>query len=55
MEEGKNPKKEKAKLKEKLTTYLFYFSAFLFFISFNFQDSKTNSWYQQFLPNPLGG
>lgn len=48
---------EKVKWKifsEKLTTYLFYFSVFLFFIAFNFQDSRTSGWYQQFLPN-LGG
>lgn len=41
-------------ISEKITTNLFYLSAFLFFIAFNFQDSKTSGWYQQFLPN-LGG
>ncbi len=46
-------KKENSKLAEKLTTYLFYLSAFLFFIAFNFQDSKTSGWYQQFLPTGL--
>jgi photosystem II stability/assembly factor-like uncharacterized protein len=47
-------KKEKSKLLEKLTTFLFYLSAFLFFIAFNFQDSRTSGWYQQFLPNLNG-
>jgi photosystem II stability/assembly factor-like uncharacterized protein len=47
-------KKENSKLAEKITTYLFYLSAFLFFIAFNFQDSKTGGWYQQWLPNLNG-
>lgn len=37
-----------------LTIYLFYLSAFLFFLAFNFQDSRTGGWYQQFLPNLNG-
>jgi photosystem II stability/assembly factor-like uncharacterized protein len=48
-------KKENSKLAEKLTTYLFYASILFFLIAFNFQDNKTSGWYQQFLPNPLGG
>ena len=47
-------KKEKSKLLEKLTTYLFYLSILLFFTAFNFQDSRTSGWYQQFLPNLNG-
>jgi photosystem II stability/assembly factor-like uncharacterized protein len=44
----------KSKLVERLITYLYYLSAFLFFIAFNFQDTKTSGWYQQFLPNLNG-
>jgi hypothetical protein len=36
-----------------LTTFLFYISIFLFFLAFNFQDSRTSGWYQQFLPTGL--
>jgi hypothetical protein len=46
--------KENSKILEKLTTYLFYLFAFLFFLSFNFQDSRSGGWYQQFLPNLNG-
>lgn len=37
----------------KLTTYLFYASILFFLIAFNFQDSKSGGWYQQFLPTGL--
>jgi photosystem II stability/assembly factor-like uncharacterized protein len=37
-----------------LITYLFYISILLFFLSFNFQDSRSSGWYQQFLPNLNG-
>jgi photosystem II stability/assembly factor-like uncharacterized protein len=46
--------KENSKLLEKLTTYLFYLSILLFLIAFNFQDSRSGGWYQQFLPNLNG-
>jgi photosystem II stability/assembly factor-like uncharacterized protein len=39
---------------EKLTTYLFYLSILFFLIAFNFQDSRTGGWYQQFMPNLNG-
>jgi photosystem II stability/assembly factor-like uncharacterized protein len=37
-----------------LTTFLFYVSIFLFFLAFNFQDSRTSGWYQQYMPNING-
>jgi photosystem II stability/assembly factor-like uncharacterized protein len=47
-------KKENTRLIEKLTTYLFYLSIVLFFISFNFKDNPPFGWYQQFMPNING-
>ena len=44
----------KSRIAEKLTTYLFYLSILFFLIAFNFQDSRTSGWYQQFLPNING-
>lgn len=39
---------------EKLSTYLFYASVLIFLVAFNFQDSKTGGWVQQFLPTLPG-
>lgn len=44
---------KKNDLPNKLSNLLFYLSAFLFFIAFNFKDSRTSGWYQQFLPTGL--
>ncbi|MCX6165211.1 MAG: hypothetical protein NTU73_10210, partial [Ignavibacteriae bacterium] len=41
-------------ISEKFTTFLFYLSILIFLIAFNFQDSKTGGWYQQWLPNTNG-
>jgi len=41
-------------ISEKLTTFIFYLSIILFFTAFNFQDSRTSGWYQQFMPNLNG-
>ena len=45
---------KKKKISEKLTTIIYYFAILLFLVSFNFQDSRTGGWYQQFLPNLPG-
>jgi photosystem II stability/assembly factor-like uncharacterized protein len=39
---------------EKLSSALFYASILIFLIAFNFQNSKTGGWYQQWLPGGLG-
>ncbi|MCX6164135.1 MAG: YCF48-related protein, partial [Ignavibacteriae bacterium] len=39
---------------EKLTSLIFYLSIIFFFIAFNFQDTRTGGWYQQWLPGGLG-
>jgi photosystem II stability/assembly factor-like uncharacterized protein len=46
--------KRKSKITERFMSLIFYLSIIFFFIAFNFQDSRTNGWYQQFMPN-LGG
>jgi photosystem II stability/assembly factor-like uncharacterized protein len=37
-----------------LTTFLFYLSILFFFIGFNFQDTGTGGWIQQYLPSSIG-
>ena len=55
MKEEEKSKLTKSNLAERLTTYIFYASVFIFLVAFNFQDSMTGGWYQQNMPNPLGG
>jgi photosystem II stability/assembly factor-like uncharacterized protein len=47
-------KNDKLILTKKILTHLFYASVFIFLIAFNFQDSRTGGWYQQWLPGGLG-
>jgi len=44
----------KSKLTGYFITFIFYTSIFLFFLSFNFQDSRTSGWYQQTLQDLNG-
>jgi photosystem II stability/assembly factor-like uncharacterized protein len=44
----------KNKLLNSFTTFLFYISILFFFLSFDFQDSRSGGWYQQFLSNLNG-
>ncbi|MCX6161958.1 MAG: YCF48-related protein [Ignavibacteriae bacterium] len=41
-------------LTDRILTAIFYLSIAIFFIGFNFQDSRTGGWYQQFLPASIG-
>lgn len=47
-------KERKPKILKKLPIYLFYASVLIFLVAFNFQDSRTGGWYQQWLPNLNG-
>jgi photosystem II stability/assembly factor-like uncharacterized protein len=47
-------KERKSKIAERFTTFIFYISVLFFFIGFNFQDSRTGGWIQQFLPSLPG-
>ncbi|MCX6163803.1 MAG: YCF48-related protein [Ignavibacteriae bacterium] len=54
MENERKSNLAKSKIADKLSTYLFYASILIFLIAFNFQDSRTGGWYQQWLPNLNG-
>lgn len=54
MAEEIKPIIKKSNLAERLTTYIFYASVFIFLVAFNFRDSMTGGWYQQWLPNLNG-
>ena len=54
METERKSKFTKSSLTEKLTTYIFYASVFIFLVAFNFRDSMIGGWYQQNMSD-LGG
>ncbi|MBI5403470.1 MAG: hypothetical protein HY959_08715, partial [Ignavibacteriae bacterium] len=54
MESEKKADTKKSNLAERLSTYIFYISVFIFLVAFNFRDKMTGGWYQQFLPNLNG-
>lgn len=39
------------KLKELISSFLFYLSILIFIIGFQFSDNRAGGWYQQFMPN----
>lgn len=39
---------------DRITSFIFYFSILVFIVAFNFSDTMTGGWYQQFMPNLNG-